>query len=126
MAMLDYGLTGRVALVTGGSRGIGRAIAAALLAAGCRVAIMSRNPTTLEDGRRALSTLGDPLAVLSDVSVQADIRSAVDSTASRDRPRAVLGDKSRGCLAHEDVGWRTGPARHHRERVRAGSDQRST
>ena len=41
---MDLGLQGRVALVTAGSRGIGRAIAAELVAEGARVAISSRSP----------------------------------------------------------------------------------
>lgn len=40
---MDLGLDGRAALVTGASRGIGRAIAAALVAEGARVAISSRS-----------------------------------------------------------------------------------
>jgi len=41
---VNLGLSGRVALVTAGSRGIGRAIAAELVAEGARVAITSRSP----------------------------------------------------------------------------------
>ena len=48
-------LTGRVALVTGGSRGIGLAIAAALIGAGARVSITGRTAATLDEARKQLS-----------------------------------------------------------------------
>ena len=44
---MDLGLAGKVALVTGGSRGIGSYIAAALAAEGCRLAICARTEETL-------------------------------------------------------------------------------
>ena len=44
---MDLGLRGKVAVVTGASRGIGRAIANALLNEGCAVAICGRNAERL-------------------------------------------------------------------------------
>ena len=46
--MLDLGLGGKVAIVTGGSEGLGRAAARKLAAEGARVAICARRPDVLE------------------------------------------------------------------------------
>ncbi|MFO7767879.1 MAG: SDR family oxidoreductase [bacterium] len=55
---MDLGLEGTAALVTGASRGIGRAIAASLASEGCRVAICARGEEGLERAARELGEGG--------------------------------------------------------------------
>lgn len=64
---MNLGLSGKTALVSGGSRGIGLEIARQLLAEGCRVAIVARDPNGL---RLALQELGreDVVAIAGDVT----------------------------------------------------------
>lgn len=60
-------LRGRVALVSGGTKGIGRALVADLLGAGFRVAFSARTTGDVERASESLSPLGEVLGVVSDV-----------------------------------------------------------
>ena len=53
-----FDLTGRTALITGSSKGIGYAIASALASAGARVVLNARSAPALEQARQALATNG--------------------------------------------------------------------
>ena len=55
---MDLGLTGRRALVLGGNRGMGLAIATALVAEGAAVAIAARDPERLDTARAGLAAGG--------------------------------------------------------------------
>jgi NAD(P)-dependent dehydrogenase (short-subunit alcohol dehydrogenase family) len=70
-----------VALVTGGSRGIGFAIARALVDAGASVAITGRDPSALELARGQLG--GQTIALHADVQNERDAMRAVDETAGK-------------------------------------------
>ncbi|MGV7215107.1 SDR family NAD(P)-dependent oxidoreductase [Bradyrhizobium sp. UFLA05-112] len=68
------------ALVTGGGRGIGRAIAAALTGAGATVTILGRNAATLEEAVKAGAA---HFTAVADVSDEAALRAAIAKAAER-------------------------------------------
>jgi 3-oxoacyl-[acyl-carrier protein] reductase len=82
---MDLELAGKVGIVTGGSRGIGRAVALALAQEGARVAIGARGEADLEDARRALLAAGPGphLAVRCDVTTPEGVEALVARTVER-------------------------------------------
>jgi 3-oxoacyl-[acyl-carrier protein] reductase len=82
---MDLGIKGRSAIVTGGSRGIGRETARQFLEEGVRVTICGRKAETLERTRDELAkqTGGDVQAVVADMTKEADIAGLVEAARKR-------------------------------------------
>jgi gluconate 5-dehydrogenase len=76
-----FDLSGKVALVTGGSRGLGLEIATGLAEAGARLAITARREAWLRTADQSLRTVGPPpLALSCDVSDPQQVELAVTET----------------------------------------------
>jgi 3-oxoacyl-[acyl-carrier protein] reductase len=78
---MDIRLDGRSAIVTGGSKGIGLAIAGAFAASGADVAILARGRQSLAAAEAALAAAapGRIVAIACDVAQAADLRSAYEA-----------------------------------------------
>ncbi len=81
------GLSGRHALVTGGGRGIGRAVAAALTAAGARVTVTGRNEAPLRDAVAAGDAAGFFIADVTDANA---LGTGIDRAAAGHGPFDIL------------------------------------
>jgi 3-oxoacyl-[acyl-carrier protein] reductase len=82
--MEDNPLAGKVAIVTGAGRGIGRCIALTLARSGARVALAARTLPELESVRAEIEAFaGEAASFRADVSREADIESFVERTAER-------------------------------------------
>ncbi len=76
---MDLSLNGKTALVTGGSKGIGKGIAASLAAEGCNVVICARHKEQLVKTAEELSrNKARVLPVVADLTDTADIHNLVD------------------------------------------------
>jgi NAD(P)-dependent dehydrogenase (short-subunit alcohol dehydrogenase family) len=105
-------LTGKVAVVTGGSRGIGLQMAEALGEMGARVALTARKQDELDEACRHLAALRiDAHAVAGDLSAFASIPAMVDAIEARCGPVDILVNNA-GCNwaapaeDYPDDGWR--------------------
>ena len=83
---MDVSLAGRTAVITGGSKGIGLAIATRFAASGADVAIVARGREALDDAVKAIRANGRRV-----VSIQGDVALAADVKRAYDEAMKALG-----------------------------------
>ena len=85
-----FSLDGKVALVTGGTRGIGLMVARGFLQAGARVYVSSRKAQAGEEAVEALSPFGSVVSLPADVSTQAECVRLAAEVATREGSLDIL------------------------------------
>ena len=84
MDILELGLKGKVAIITGASEGLGRATAEKLARCGAKVGMCSRRPDVLESAAQAIQKAGgDVLAMPTDVTQGDQVERFVDAVIKR-------------------------------------------
>lgn len=111
---MDLGLTGKVAMISGASRGIGKAIAAGLAAEGCRLSLCARGSEALDAAVRELRGQGAEAAGYAvDVTHEDQARCWLHETRSRFGDVDILvnnvgGSRPGGDLTASGGDWRGG------------------
>ena len=104
---MDLGLKGKKAVITGGSRGIGRAIANLLVAEGADVALCARNAEEVEKAVAELSQAGKAIGAAVDVSDKAALQGWVTGAAEELGGIDILvPNVSAGGGQMDENGWR--------------------
>jgi 3-oxoacyl-[acyl-carrier protein] reductase len=104
---MDLSLKGKVAIVTGGSRGIGRSIALTLAAEGCNVAICARGEEKLRETEAELKAAGvNVYAGVVDVSQPGEVEAFVnDVAANLGRVDALVNNAGGARPGDDDEAW---------------------
>ena len=108
---MDFGLSGKTALVTGGSRGLGRHSALSLAGEGCNVAICARGKESLDQTVEDLRSLGiEALGIQADVATEEGTTRVIEETLSALGPVDVLVNNAGDAIgddfdAADDAAW---------------------
>ena len=85
-----FSLQGRTALITGGSRGIGRMIAAGFLKQGAKVYISARHADVCEATAKELSALGSCIALPADIATSEGVAALAAAVLAREEALHIL------------------------------------
>jgi NAD(P)-dependent dehydrogenase (short-subunit alcohol dehydrogenase family) len=85
-----FSVDGKTALVTGGSRGIGKMIATGFVEAGAKVYIAARKHAASEETAAELSKIGECIALAADLSTEEGCRGLADEIAGREEKLDIL------------------------------------
>lgn len=111
---MNLGLKGKVAMITGASRGIGRAITLGLAAEGCRLSVCARGQEGVERVAQEIQQPeGEALALTVDVTNEHDARRWVEETRQRFGQVDILinnvgGSRPGGNLTASSEDWKNG------------------
>lgn len=105
-----FSIAGKTALVTGGSRGIGRMIAQGFVEAGAKVYISSRKADICEQVATELSTIGECVALPADLSTEEECRRLAGEVAAREDLLHILVNNAGATWGspideHDDATW---------------------
>jgi 3-hydroxybutyrate dehydrogenase/3-oxoacyl-[acyl-carrier protein] reductase len=107
-------LEGKVATITGGTRGIGRGIADAFLAEGANVVVNGRNPDKGAQAQKEMGGGDNVTFIAGDVTQQADVERLIDETVGRYGRIDILVNNAGGgsdfapCVDLTDEAWNLG------------------
>jgi 3-oxoacyl-[acyl-carrier protein] reductase len=118
---MDLDLQGKSALITGASRGIGNAIARALAAERCDVALVARGEDALRGAAGDIAKTHGvrTAAIVADVTRAEDVQRMVDETAAQLGRIDILVNNAGGAFPDDDDGWRAAFAANIEAAVRA-------
>ena len=106
-----FDISGKVALVTGGTRGIGLMIARGFVEAGAKVYVSSRKASVCDEVAAELSAIGDCVALPADLSTEDECRRLADEILEREHGRLDIHINNAGATwgapleSFDDAAW---------------------